>query len=64
MEIVGIVDELAAFQLSMGKAQLSLVEGLILVELVAIGCALDICVQVLLRHEKLAVTNHRVLRET
>ena len=39
-------------------------EGLILVELVAIGCSHDVCVHILFRHEKFAIANQMVLWET
>ena len=61
VEVLGIVHELSASQLTNVEAGLSLVEGLILVELVAVGCPHDVGVQVLLCDEELAVTDHRVL---
>lgn len=64
VEILGLVDELSALQLTNVEAGLSLMEGLILVELVAIGCADDVCVKVFLRYKKLAIADHGVLRET
>lgn len=58
MEILSIIDEFSASQLSNVEACLSLVEGLILVELVAVGSSNDVRVQVLLRHEQLAIADH------
>ena len=63
MEILSVVDEFSASQLANVEACLSLVEGLILVELVAVGGPNDVRVQVLLRHEQLPIADHRVLEE-
>ena len=63
MEILSIVDEFSASQLANVEACLSLVEGLILVELVAVGGPNDVGVQVLLRHEQFPIADHRVLEE-
>lgn len=64
MEILSIIDEFSAFQLSNVEACLRLMEGLILVELVAVCCPDDVRVQVLLCHEQLRIAYHRVLEET
>ena len=64
MEVMVIVDKLLALELSECQSLFIFVERLILVELVAIGCSHDVCVQVLLCHEKFSITNHVILRET
>ena len=57
VEILGIVHELPALQLTNVETGFSLVEGLILVELVAVGCAHDVGVEVLLCDEELSIAN-------
>ena len=64
MEILGVIDELFALEFSNVEASLGLMEGLILVELVSISSSHNVCVHVLLSHEELTITDHRVLRET
>jgi hypothetical protein len=64
MKILRLIDELLALELADIEASLRLMEGFLLVELVAVGCPDHVRVQVLLRHEKLPVTDRRVLRET
>ena len=61
MEVLGVVDELLALEFANVEARLRLMEGLVLVELVSIGSSHDVCVQVLLSYEELAITDHRVL---
>ena len=59
-----IVDELSALEFAESEPALSLVEGFLLVELVAVGRSHDVRVQVLLSHEEFAVADHRVLEES
>ena len=58
-----VVDELMALEFAKVEAGLSLMEGLIFVELVTVGCAHDVGVHVLLGHEKSAVRDHGVFEE-
>jgi hypothetical protein len=64
MEVMVIINKFFALQLSECESCLILVEGLVLVELVAIGCSHDVGVQVLFGHEKFSITHQVVLRET
>ena len=63
VEVIVIVDKLLALELTQSEFALGLVEGLLLVELVAISCSHDVCMQVLLGHKKLSIANHMVLGE-
>ncbi len=51
MEIIVIIDQFLALEFAEGEAGLGLVEWLLSVELVAVGGAHDVGVQVLLGHE-------------
>jgi hypothetical protein len=58
-----VVDKFALLQLAKVEPGLSLMEWLLCVELVAVGCAHDVGVHVLLSHKELSIADHRVLRE-
>ncbi len=64
MEVMVIINKFFALQLSERESCLILVEGLLLVELIAVGCSHDVSVQVLFGHEKFSVTYQVILRET
>ena len=64
MEVMVIINKFFALKLSECESCLIFVEGLVLVELIAIGCSHDVSVQVLLGHEKLSITHQVILRET
>lgn len=64
MEVMVIINKFFALQLSECESCFIFVEGLVLVELIAIGRSHDISVQVLFGHEKFSITHQVVLRET
>ncbi len=61
---LSIVDELSPLKLTQVEVASSLMERFFDVELVAVGCAYNICMHVFLSHEQLSITDHRILRET